>query len=158
MPKKYGLLSDLQLLALYYKSRGYTLREAGRILNTSHQNVAVAYRRALRNIELAEKTLLYYRLATAKLRIIVPENTHLADIPRLIIERCDAEGIKLRADVTLIFKMIRFYMRNCVSGNIIVKPLMVLVMSDGSIWIYPYDEINKEYMEVKQLLGNEDSA
>ncbi len=150
--KKYGLLTENQLLTLYYKSKGLSLREIARRFHTSHQNISVAYRRALRNVELAEKTLFYYHLATASINLVIPAGAHLADIPTTILKECDRRGIKLRADVTLIFKIIRFKHRKYLEGNRIMSPLLILIDRDGELSIYPIEEIRREYEEAKRIL------
>jgi transcriptional regulator len=58
MRRNYGLLTPIQLLTLYYKSRRYSFRGIAKILGTSHQNIAVAYHRASRNVELAHETII----------------------------------------------------------------------------------------------------
>ena len=55
--KEYGLLSELQVKVLYYKEKERSFREISAKIGTSHQNIAIAYRRAIRNIEKAEKIL-----------------------------------------------------------------------------------------------------
>ncbi|WP_148677179.1 Tfx family DNA-binding protein [Staphylothermus hellenicus] len=153
MKKKYGFLTKIQLVSLYYKSRGYSYRRIAEIIGTSHQNIAVAYRRALKNIELSEKTIIYYKLSTAKIVALINEGTHLADIPRLIIEECDKRGVKLRADFTLIFKQIRFYTPQCVSGSRLAGEIIVVVDKHGFIQVYSYREIKDIISNIEKILG-----
>lgn len=155
MKEKYGFLTKIQLLSLYYKSRGYSYRRIAEIIGTSHQNIAVAYRRALKNIELSEKTILYYKLSTAKFIALINEGTHLAEIPKLIIEECDKRGIKLRADFTLIFKQIRFYTPQCVSGSRLAGEIIVVVDEHGFIQVYSYREVKDIIKDIEKTLGKQ---
>ncbi len=155
MRRKYGLLTHIQLLALYYKSRGYSFRGIAETLNTSHQNIAVAYHRASRNIELARETIIYGELATAKLIIFISKGTHLVDIPKMIIGECDKRGIKVRADFTLIFKLIRFHKPYVVKDTYLSKDILVVIDRSGFIKIYDYDGIARYIKELKNLVGSE---
>ncbi len=149
--RKYGLFTEIQLTALYYKSHGYSLREIAEIHGSSHQNISIAYKRALKNKEIAEKTLFYYNLITSCIQLIIPAGTKLVDIPKLVFDKCDTKGIKLRADVTLIFKTIRFKHRECLEGNMLKKPLLVLIDHKGELNIYSYDKIKDEYIKLLEF-------
>jgi Tfx family DNA-binding protein len=152
MRKKYGLLTHTQLLALYYKSKGYSFRSIAKIFGTSHQNIAVAYHRASRNVELARDTIIYSELVTAKLIIFISKGTHLIDIPRMIINECDKYNIKVRADFTLIFKLIRFHKPSVVKDTYLSKDILVIIDRHGSIKIYDYEEIAGYIKELERLV------
>ena len=149
--KKYGLFTEIQLTTLYYKSHGYSLREIAEIHGSSHQNISIAYKRALKNREIAEKTIFYYNLITSCIQLIIPAGTKLVDIPKIILDKCDEKNIKLRADVTLIFKTIRFKHRECLEGNMLKKPLLVLVNSNGELNIYSYEKVKDDYNKLLEF-------
>ncbi len=144
-----GLLTRLQLVVLKYRLRGYSLREIARITGTSHQNIRVAEKRAIENIEAARKTLIAYHILSSPVKIVFREGTHLVDIPATIIRECDREGVRLRADFTYIYKLIRYNTRSCVRGTHVVEPILVLVSSNGGVHVYPYGEVESilEYLE-----------
>lgn len=68
---KYGFLTRKQVVVLKYWLNGYTTREIAGRLGVSHQDVALTIKRAVRNIEKAESTLLVYRLLSAKSKIVL---------------------------------------------------------------------------------------
>ncbi len=138
--RRFGFLTELQVRVVKLRAKGLSLREVAAVLGTSHQNVSVAERRARENVRAAEETILAYRVATAAVKVVVPDGTHLADVPRIVMEECDRAGVRLRADFTLIFKQLRFSRPRCVEGNRLALPVIVLVDREGYLSIYPYDD------------------
>lgn len=155
MTEKYGFLTKTQIISIYYKSRGLSYRKIAEIIGTSHQNIAVACRRAIRNIELSRKTILYYKLVTAKLVALINKGVHLAEIPSLIIEECDKRGIKLKADFTLLFKQIRFYTPQCVSGARLSGEIMIIVDENGFVEVHSYEEVKAAVDELNKIVPEE---
>jgi len=136
-----GFLTQRQVEVLKYWSRGLSTRQIARILGTSHQDVASSLKRALQNIERAKTTLLAYKVISSALRVVIKEGTRLIDVPVIVVSEADRVGVRVRGDFTLIFKLIRYKARACVSGRVVSKPVLVLVDRDGNIDIYPYDEV-----------------
>ncbi len=145
--RRFGFLTELQVRVLKLRSRGMSLREVAAVLGTSHQNVSVAERRARENVRAAEDTILAYRAATAAVRVVVPEGTHLAEVPRIVMEECDKAGVKLRADFTLIFKLLHFSRPPCVEGRRLSRPVIVLVDREGYLSIHPLDDRVEEIVK-----------
>ncbi len=145
----FGLLTELQLRVLKYRLEGYSYREIAGFLGTSHQNVCVADKRARENISSALETVKAYHIVSSRIRVVVKEGTHLVDIPRLVIRECDRVGVKLRADFTYIYKLLRYSVWPCIKGTYVVKPILILVDWNGVVNIYPYDEVRDilEYIE-----------
>ncbi|OYT40171.1 MAG: DNA-binding protein [Desulfurococcales archaeon ex4484_58] len=141
MVKKHGLLTNKQLLVLKYRFMNMSFREIASKLNVSHQDIALIYKRALENIEKARETIKIFDILSSKIKIIIEENTRLIDIPRIVFDEADRIGIKVRADFTLLFKLLRFKTRNCIRGNRVVKPIVILINSEGEVNVYPYSEV-----------------
>ncbi|MCD6300579.1 MAG: Tfx family DNA-binding protein [Staphylothermus sp.] len=155
MSEKYGLLTELQVKTLYYRERGESFRETSAKIGTSHQNIAVAYRRALKNIEKAERTILVYRIITSRANILIKKDNHLADIPRFIIEECDKRNIKLRSDFTLLYKKIHFKCGNAICGQRLCKDLFIIIDKQGYPHTYNYNEIKDLIDSLKKILDLE---
>ena len=153
--KKYGLLSELQVKVLYYKERGESFREISARIGTSHQNIAVAYRRALKNIEKAEKTVLVYRIISSRANILIKRDKHLAELPKIIIEECDRKGVKLRSDFTLLYKMIHFKCRDAICGQKLCKDLFIIIDKEGYPHTYKYDDIKDIVSSLNKILDLE---
>ncbi|HIQ03874.1 MAG TPA: Tfx family DNA-binding protein [Desulfurococcales archaeon] len=137
--RKYGLLTELQYKVLKLRLQGLTQSEVAKILGTTRENVSILEKRAWENIELAKITLNIYKELTAKAKIIIPPNTHLVDIPRIVIGEADKVKVKLKANFTRIYDEIRFKARECIKGTHVIKPIMILILSDGDIEVIPKD-------------------
>ncbi|MEM4448398.1 MAG: Tfx family DNA-binding protein [Fervidicoccaceae archaeon] len=134
LARRYGLLTELQYRVLELRlRRGLSQAEAARVLGTSRENVAIAERRALRNIELAEMTISFYRYLLRVAEVVVEPGTHLVDIPSMVVKAGDAENVKVAANFTRIYDEVRFKARNCIEGRRVVRPTRIAVLRDGSI-------------------------
>ncbi len=148
----YGLFTELQVKVLIYRSKGLSLREVAKLLGTSHQNISIAEKRALENLSLAKRTILVYNIISSPVRVIISKGTHLVDIPKIIVSECDKNNIKLKADFTLLYKLLRFYAPNCIVGTKVVEPIIVLVDKNGYVNIYPYNEIKDIFEAIIKYL------
>jgi len=151
LPRKYGLFTDLQIKVLIGRSRGLTLREIAKILNTSHQNISIAEKRAYDNLENAKRTILTYYIIGSPVRIIIDKDTHLMDVPKIIVNECDKKGLRLRSDFTLIYKLIRFNASECISGSRIINPILVIVDETGRPHVYPFGKVKDLYNQLEKI-------
>jgi len=134
LARKYGLLTELQYRVLELRlRRGLSQAEAARVLGTTRENVAIAERRALRNIELAERTISAYRYLLRAAEVLVEPGTHLVDIPSMVVKAGDTANVKVAANFTRIYDEVRFKARNCIEGRRVVRPIRIAVLRDGSI-------------------------
>lgn len=134
MARRYGLLTELQYRVLELRlRRGLSQAEAARVLGTSRENVAIAEKRALRNIELAERTISFYRYLLRVAEVVVEPGTHLVDIPSMVVKAGDTANVKVAANFTRIYDEVRFKARNCIEGRRVVRPTRIAVLRDGSI-------------------------
>ncbi len=134
LARKYGLLTELQYRVLELRlRRGLSQAEAARVLGTSRENVAIAEKRALRNIELAERTISAYRYLLRVAEVVVEPGTHLVDIPSMVVKAGDTANVKVAANFTRIYDEVRFKARECVEGRHVVRPIRIAVLRDGSI-------------------------
>jgi Tfx family DNA-binding protein len=134
LARRYGLLTELQYRVLELRlRRGLSQAEAARVLGTSRENVAIAEKRALRNIELAERTISFYRYLLRVAEVVVEPGTHLVDIPSMVVKAGDTANVKVAANFTRIYDEVRFKARNCIEGRRVVRPTRIAVLRDGSI-------------------------
>ena len=154
MPRKYGLFTDLQIRVLIGRSRGLTLREIARLLKTSHQNISIAEKRAYDNLEVAKRTILIYNIISSPIKLIIDKDTHLMDVPKIIVNECDRKGLRLRSDFTLIYKLIRFNASKCISGSRIIDPILIIVDETGMPHVYPFNEVRDLYTQLERLSQN----
>jgi len=135
--KRHGLLTKAQVEVLKLRLMGLTQEEIASKFGTSRQNIAIIGKRGRRNLKLAEETIRVYEKITTAASVRVKPDTHMVDIPRLVIDAADKAKVKLRADFTRIYNEIRFKAPGCVKGPKVVKPITVLILKDGDIEITP---------------------
>ena len=133
----YGLLTELQLKVLKLRLKGFSLKEIAQVFGTTRQNIAIIEKRAWINIELAKKTLEIFRVLYAATYVEIEPGTHLVDVPRLVINKADSVGVKLKADFIRIYNEIRFKARKCVKGPRVIKPITILIQRNGDIEVIP---------------------
>ncbi|MEM0378436.1 MAG: Tfx family DNA-binding protein [Thermosphaera sp.] len=129
--KRYGLLTEKQYTVLKYRLQGYTQSRIAEILGTARSNVSALERAAMRKIKLAEETLqVFYELNSAG-EIVVEPGTHLVDVPGMLLRKADELGVKLRANFTMIYDMLRYMAGQ--RGIRTSRRIKILIMKDGSI-------------------------
>lgn len=132
--KRYGLLTEKQYTVLKYRLQGYTQSKVAEILGTTRSNVSTLERAAMRKIKLAEETLqIYFELNSAGIVVVEP-GTHLVDVPGMVLRKADELGIKLKANFTLIYDMLRYNAGQ--KGVKTSKRVKILIMKDGSIRVH----------------------
>ena len=131
-----GLLTKAQLNVLKLREEGKNQTEIANILETTRQNISTIERRARRNLQLAEDTLRAYKELTMAQSLTIEPGVHLIDLPRQVVEAADHASIKLRADFTRIYNLIKYNVPECVSGARIEKPIRIMIFKDGDIEVY----------------------
>ena len=129
--KKYGILTEKQYRILELRSKGYTQAQIAKILGTSRSNVSMLEKAALEKIRLAKETLKLYQELNSAAVVTVEPGTHLVDIPGIILRKADEVNVKLRANFTLIYDMLRYKAGQ--RGKITDRKIKILIMRDGSI-------------------------
>jgi len=135
--ERYGLLTRSQVDVIKLRLAGMSQEEIASRLGTTRQNISMMERRGRRNLRLAEETIRVYKKIITAASVDVKANTHLVDIPRLVLDAADRAGVRLRADFTRIYKEIRFRVPECVRGVKVIKPITILILRDGDIEIIP---------------------
>ncbi len=138
MARKYGFLTELQFKVLQLRLKeNLSQSEVAKILNTTRENVAIIEKRAKRNIQLAKETLLAYKLLMSIARIKIKPNTHLMDIPGIIVRTGDNLGIKLRVNFIKVYNKITSEVSDCIKGSKVIKPFTIAIFKDGNIEVIP---------------------
>jgi len=92
-------------------------------------------------------------LLRAVARVVVEPGTRLVEIPRIVLDEADRAGVKAEADFTLIYKLIRYRARSCVSERVVIKPILVLIGGDGSLSVYPVEEVKRVLTVFEEVAG-----
>ena len=134
MARRHGLLTELQLKVLELRVKhGLTQEEVAKLLNTTRENVAMIERRARRNVKLAADTLAAYNKLRAAAVVEVKPNTHLVEIPKLVVEAGDRAGVKLKVNFTKVYDEVKFKARSCIEGVRVARPFNIVIYRDGDV-------------------------
>jgi Tfx family DNA-binding protein len=132
-----GLLTEEQLKVLGCRLDGQKQEEIAGRLGTTRQNVSLIERRARGNLEKAEATLKAYRRLRTAATVELKSNTHLVDVPRMLIDVADEAGVKITIDFALVYKELRDEARDSIQGTRIVKPVLLHILKGGKIDVEP---------------------
>ncbi|NAZ13157.1 MAG: Tfx family DNA-binding protein [Desulfurococcales archaeon] len=132
---KYGLLSERQYKVLKMRIMGYTQEEIAKIMNTSRSNISIIEKNAWKNIRIALKTLDVYKEMFSIEKMIIKPSTHTLDIPRIIFEKADELGIKLKINLPYIQALLHIKADKCIKRRRVVRPIQIMILRDGDIEI-----------------------
>jgi Tfx family DNA-binding protein len=130
---KSGFLTKVQLEVLRLRMAGLTQEEIASRLGTTRQNISLVERRARGNLKKAEETLKAYRRLLTVATVEFKPNTHLVDVPRMLIDAADEVGVKITVDFSLVYKELRDEARGSIRGTRVVKPILLHILKDGKI-------------------------
>jgi Tfx family DNA-binding protein len=131
--KRMGLLTEVQLSILSLRFDGLTQEDIAKKLGTSRQNISLIERRARSNIQKAEQTLRAYRRLETAATVELKPDTHLVDVPRMLVDAADNVGVKIRVDFALVYKELRYEAGSSIRGTRVIKPIFLHILRDGKI-------------------------
>lgn len=134
---KKSFLTSQQIEVLKLRLDGMSQEETATTLGTTRQNISLIERRAHRNIRRSEETLTAYKELMKAASLIIEPETHLIDVPRLVVDAADDAGVRLRADFTRIYNEFKFIVPGSVDKTKVIKPIKVLILKDGDIVVTP---------------------
>jgi HTH-type transcriptional regulator, fmd operon transcriptional regulator len=110
-----GYLTEKQFRILELRSRGFSQIEIARELNLSRASVSMIEGRAKKKVEKAKQTLKICNLIQTQHDITIEAGVRLLEIPMLVLQAADREGIHLRSNMVDILKMIKSRASNSLS-------------------------------------------
>lgn len=131
--RRSGLLTEDQLTVLGYRLDGLKQEEIAMRLGTTRQNVSLIERRARGNLRKAEATLRAYRRLLTAATVELKSDTHLVDVPRMLVDAADAANIKITIDFALVYKELRDEARDSIRGTRVINPILLHILKDGKI-------------------------
>lgn len=129
------LLTSRQAEVLVMREQGHTQAEIAERIETTRENVTGIEARARENIDKARETVRFVERLSAPVQVEVSTETDLYDVPELVYEACDENGIKIPQNGPELMKMISDAAGAAVDGRQIRTPLLVSVTSEGAVQI-----------------------
>ncbi|MCD6106214.1 MAG: Tfx family DNA-binding protein [Thermoplasmata archaeon] len=129
-----SLLTPEQIKVLKLLREGKSRKEIAEILGTSVSNVYMIEKRALRNVEIAKRTLQQYLEIQGEVTMRVPAGVPLREIPELVVEEANKYGVKLKETTSdILYDLIKEL------GDVDNTPVEVeiRILHDGRILMRP---------------------
>lgn len=128
-----SVLTHRQAQVLALRERGISQADIADALGTSRANVSSIESSARENLSKARETVAFEEALRAPVRVRVPAGTDLYDVPQLVYEACDEQGVKVDYTAPDLMKAVSDAAGAAVSGREIVTPLIVGVTSEGMV-------------------------
>jgi len=126
-------LTRRQAKVLVMRETGHTQATIADHLGTSRANVTGIEARARENLEKARETVAFAELLAAPVRIEIPAETDLYDVPDRVFAACDDAGVKVSQSAPELMKLVSDAAGDAVSGRQVKRHLSVSVSSDGTV-------------------------
>lgn len=128
-----SVLTYRQAQVLALRERGVSQADIAAELGTSRANVSSVEASGRENLKKARETVAFSEALRAPVRVRVPAGTDLYDVPQLVYEACDEEGVKVDYTAPDLMKVVSDAAGSAVSGREITTPLIVGITSEGMV-------------------------
>lgn len=135
-----SVLTYRQAQVLALRERDVSQAEIADELGTSRANVSSIEASGRENVQKARETIAFAEALRAPVRVRVPAGTDLYDVPQLVYEACDEQGVKVDYTAPDLMKVVSDAAGSAVSGRQISTPLVVGVTSDGMVRVRHQNE------------------
>lgn len=129
------MLTRRQAAVLLMRERGLKQATIAERLGTSRANVSGIESSARENVEKAHETVAFAKLLSAPVRVEIPANTDLYDVPDLVFDACDDVDMKVSHSAPDLMKLISDGADDAVEGREVRSRLVVTVTTDGTVWV-----------------------
>ncbi len=141
MQKRSGLFTAKQLLVLVLHDKfNLGFSEIAKILNTTRQDAAAAYRRAHANLKAAKQTVLTYTLAISEL-VFVDRGENVDDLIKRLLEAANRRGIRLRWGRRELHIVLRGLLQEYIEEDKISRRVVVAIGRNGVIDVFDFEEV-----------------
>ncbi|MFA9517626.1 Tfx family DNA-binding protein [Halopenitus sp. H-Gu1] len=128
-----SVLTRRQAEVLVLRERGMKQSDIADVLGTSRANVSSVESSARENVEKARETVAFAEALTAPVRVEIPNDTDLYDVPGLVYDACDGAGVKVNHTAPELMKAVGDAAGDAVHGREIRRRLFVTVGHDGAV-------------------------
>lgn len=128
-----NLLTRRQAEVLVLREHGLKQATIATRLGTSRANVSSIEASARENIAKARETVTFAELLSAPVRVEVPADTDLYEVPDLVFAACDEVGVKVSHSAPDLMKIVSDAAEDVVEGRAVRGRLFVNVTTDGTV-------------------------
>lgn len=128
-------LTERQIEVLKMRKQGLTQEKIAKQLKTTRANVSILEKRAYENIRRAKATLETVNRLELPTIITVLPNTIITDIPRLILDKADDKGVRIKGSCMDILETVRIKARKKIKGHHVRSAITIEIMPDGTFYV-----------------------
>ena len=128
-----SFLTKQQVEVLKLRDLGLTQKAISEKLGTTRENISIMEKRAKVNIERCRETLREWERIKAPIVIKIAKGTDIFDIPGLIFEEADRNGIRVGSNQLEIIATLEREKKEIIRNRLLTGDLEVLVMKDGAV-------------------------
>ncbi|RJX48488.1 Tfx family DNA-binding protein [Halonotius pteroides] len=128
-----NVLTQRQAEVLALREHGLRQRDIADRLGTSRANVSNIESSARKNVQKATETVGFAEALSAPVRVEIPAETDLYDVPNLIFDAADEANLKVTYTAPDLMKLISDEASTAIKGRNVRTRLFVSVTSEGAI-------------------------
>ncbi|WP_096391607.1 Tfx family DNA-binding protein [Halopenitus persicus] len=128
-----SVLTRRQAEVLALRERGLKQSAIANRLGTSRANVSSVESSARENVTKARETIAFAEALAAPVRVEIPAETDLYDVPGRVYDACDEAGVKVNRTAPELMKVVGDAAGDAVHGREVRRQLFVTVSSDGTV-------------------------
>ena len=128
-----NVLTQRQAEVLALREHGLRQRDIADRLGTSRANVSNIESSARENVQKATETVGFAEALSAPVRVEIPAETDLYDVPNLIFDAADEANVKVTYTAPDLMKLISDEASAAIKGRNVRTRLFVSVTSEGAI-------------------------
>lgn len=128
-----SVLTRRQATVLALRERGLKQQAIADRLDTSRANVSGIEASARANIDRARETVAFAEALEAPVRLVIPAETDLYDVPRRIYDACDEVGVKVGYTAPELMNAVSDRAGEAVHGRAVRGELFVGVTREGEV-------------------------
>jgi HTH-type transcriptional regulator, fmd operon transcriptional regulator len=113
------------------RKRGFTQEKVAKMLGTSRENICIIERNAYNAVWAAQATIKAFESLHEDGIFMIPSRTSIYDVPRLIMQRGDVLGVRIRIDENSVIALVKS--KGKIRNYHLVSPLAVRIKPDGQL-------------------------
>jgi hypothetical protein len=128
-----SVLTRRQAAVLALRERGLKQRAIAERLDTSRANVSGIEASARENVARARETVAFVEALEAPVRVPIPADTDLYDVPKRVYDACDEAGVKVDHTAPELMNAVGEQAGEAVRGRAVRERLLVGVTREGEV-------------------------
>ena len=127
------VLTRRQAEVLVMREHDLTQATIATRLGTSRANVTSIEARARENAQKAHETVTFVELLSAPIRVEIPADSDLYDVPDMVFDACDEAGVKVSHTAPDLMKLVSDGAGDAIEGREVRERLFVNVTTEGTV-------------------------